>query len=151
MENGTILLVDDDDSGVAMILAAWGEQELDVPVVAVRDGDDALDYLHRRGTFAERPAGLPQVVFLDVKMPRVAGLDLLRQVKGDRDLKHIPVVVLTASREAKDVAECYAHGANAYVVKPDDAAELAEVAKHLGLFWVRINEAPQARHRRFWL
>jgi len=149
MENSKVLLVEDDAKDIELTLAAWAELNLSNSVVSVQNGDEALDYLYRRGAFADRQPGNPKVVFLDLKMPKVTGLDLLRQVKNDHDLKHIPVVILTSSRATKDCAECYAHGANAYVLKPVEFDDFMAVAKQLALFWVRTNEAPQDQHTRF--
>ena len=111
-------------------------------VVVARDGAEALDYLYRRGPFAGRPPGHPVVVLLDLKMPRVDGLEVLRQVKGDPGLRTIPIVVLTSSDRDQDVVESYNLGVNAYVVKPVAFDEFVEVVKQIGLFWVLINETP---------
>ena len=143
MKSSAVLLVEDDAKDIELTLAAWDELNLSNQVVSVQDGDEALDYLYCRGAFADRQSGHPRVVFLDLKMPKVTGLDLLRQVKSDRDLRHIPVVILTSSREPKDCVECYAHGANAYVLKPVDFDDFVAVAKELALFWVLTNELPQ--------
>ena len=127
------------------MLTSLEEQNLANQVVVVRDGSEALDYLYRRGSFADRPADLPVVIFLDLKMPKVDGLEVLRQVKNDLELKHIPVVMLTSSREDQDLIECYSLGTNAYVVKPVIFVDFVEVVKQLGLFWVLTNETPPQR------
>jgi CheY-like chemotaxis protein len=145
MEAKKILLVDDDANDVELALASLEEQNLANQVVVARDGAAALDYLYRRGQFADRPAGHPVVVFLDLKMPKVDGLEVLRQVKSDPQLKTIPIVVLTSSREDEDVVESYIQSANAYVVKPVAVEGFIAVIKQLGLFWVVTNETPPDR------
>jgi CheY-like chemotaxis protein len=111
-------------------------------VVVVSDGAEALDYLYRRGQYAMRPAGHPAVVLLDLKMPKVDGLEVLRVIKADPQLKSIPVVMLTSSREEPDLLESYQHGVNAYVVKPVDFQEFVQAVATLGMFWAMINEPP---------
>ena len=140
MDAKRILLVDDDTSDVELALASLEEHNLANEVAVARDGAEALDYLHRRGLFADRPAGNPVVVFLDLKMPKVDGHEVLSQIKNDPELKSIPVVVLTSSREERDLTESYSHNANAYVVKPVAFESFIEVVKRLGLFWVLTNE-----------
>ena len=137
-----ILLVEDDPLDVELTLAALGEQNLANKVVAVGDGAEALDYLYRRGQFAMRAGGQPIVILLDNKMPKVSGLDVLKLIKADKDLKMIPVVVLTSSRETPDLLEFYNHGVNAYVVKPVAFAEFVRAVKQLGIFWAAVNEPP---------
>ncbi|HXG68707.1 MAG TPA: response regulator [Blastocatellia bacterium] len=142
MEAKKILLAEDNPNDVELTLAALEEHHLANAVVVARDGAEALDYLYRRGQFADRPAGNPVVVLLDLKMPKVDGLEVLRQVRNDPQLKSIPVVMLTSSREEQDVVESYSLGINAYVVKPVDFTKFLDVVKQLGLFWVVINEPP---------
>jgi CheY-like chemotaxis protein len=142
MEAKKILLVDDDVRDVELALASLEENNLANEVAVARDGAEALDYLYRRGQFAERPEGHPLVVFLDLKMPKVDGHEVLRQVEADPNLKTIPVVVLTSSREEQDLVKSYNHHANAYVVKPVAFESFADVVKQLGLFWVLTNEPP---------
>ena len=137
-----ILLVEDDPRDVELTLAALEEHHLANQVAVVRDGAEALDYLYSRGKFKTRAAGLPVLVLLDLKLPKVSGLEVLKIIKADEHLKIIPVVVLTSSRETPDVAECYRHGVNAYVVKPVDFAGFVRAIKQLGIFWVAINEPP---------
>jgi CheY-like chemotaxis protein len=110
--------------------------------VVVRDGAEALDYLYRRGSYATRAEGNPAVVLLDLKMPKVDGLEVLRQAKRDPQLKVVPIVMLTSSREEQDLVKSYELGANAYVVKPIDFHQVIEAIKQLGLFWAVINEPP---------
>jgi len=144
MEPRKILLAEDDPRDVELMLAAWQEHNLANEVVVARDGVEALDYLYRRGRYAGRPEGSPMVVFLDLKMPKVDGLDVLRLVKSDPGLRHVPVVVLTSSREDQDLVESYRLGVNAYVVKPVDFDKFIETVRHLGLFWVLVNQPPPA-------
>ena len=142
METKRILLVEDNANDVELTLAALDEYHLANEVVVTRDGTEALDYLYRRGAFAERPPQHPVLILLDLKMPKVDGLQVLREMKSDPILKLIPVVVLTSSREEQDVVEGYRLGVNAYVVKPVAFEKCVEVIKHLTLFWLLINEPP---------
>jgi CheY-like chemotaxis protein len=137
-----ILLVEDDPRDVELTLTALEEHNLANKVLVVHDGAEALDYLYRRGKFKTRAGGHPIVVLLDIKMPKVNGLEVLKTIKADEHLKIIPVVVLSSSRETPDLVECYKHGVNAYVVKPVDFAEFMKAVKHLGIFWAAINELP---------
>lgn len=136
-----ILLVEDSEHDVELTLAAL-EEHLANRVDVARDGVEALDYLYRRGAFASRGAEDPVVVLLDLKMPRLDGLEVLRQVKGDAALRSIPVVMLTSSREERDLVESYRLGANAYVVKPVDFQQFADAVRQLGVFWAVVNEPP---------
>ncbi len=137
-----ILLVEDSPRDAELALEALGADHLANEVVHVRDGADALDYLHRRGQFAERSDGQPAVVLLDLKMPKVDGLEVLRQMKNDPRLKTIPVVVMTSSREEGDLLRTYELGVNAYVVKPVRFGEFVDAVKQVGAFWAVINEPP---------
>lgn len=137
-----ILLVDDSPRDTELALDALARHNLANEVVAVRDGVEALDYLYRRGQFADRVADQPAVVLLDLKMPRVDGIEVLRQVKGDPQLKMIPVVVMTSSREEQDLVNSYQLGVNAYVVKPVQFQEFVEAVKQVGAFWAVVNEPP---------
>jgi CheY-like chemotaxis protein len=137
-----ILLVEDDPRDVELTLAALEEHHLANKVLVVHDGAEALDYLFRREKFKARAGGNPIVVLLDLKMPKVNGLEVLKTIKADEYLKIIPVVVLSSSREMPDLIECYKHGVNAYVVKPVDFAEFMKAVKQLGIFWAAINEPP---------
>ena len=138
----SILLVDDSPRDTELTLDALAQYNLANEVVAVRDGVEALDYLHRRGRFAARAAGQPAVVLLDLKMPRVNGIEVLQQMKSDPELKIIPVVVLTSSREGLDLAKCYQLGVNAYIVKPVQFHNFVDVVKQVGAFWAVVNEPP---------
>ena len=137
-----ILLVDDSPRDTEMALDALAQNNLANEVVALRDGVEVLDYLYRRGPFADRAAGQPAVVLLDLKMPKVDGIEVLRQIKSDPQLKMIPVVVLTSSREEQDLVNSYQLGVNAYIVKPVKFQEFVEAVKLVGAFWAVVNEPP---------
>jgi CheY-like chemotaxis protein len=138
----SILLAEDDPRDVELTLAALEENHLANKVAVVRNGEEALDYLYRRGNFKLRVGGNPIVVLLDNKMPKVNGLEVLKIIKADEHLKTIPVVVLTSSRETPDLIEFYNHGVNAYVVKPVDFSDFMKAVKQLGVFWAAVNEPP---------
>ena len=137
-----ILLVEDNPKDVELSLVALGKSQLANEVIVVRDGAEALDYLRSRGAYRDRPQGNPAVVLLDLKLPKVDGLQVLEQIKGDPHLQSIPVVILTASREEKDLLRGYRLGVNAYVVKPVSFKEFIEAIQELGVFWALINEPP---------
>ncbi len=137
-----ILLVDDSPRDREMALEALAANNLANEVVPLRDGAEALDYLYARGEHAARPPGNPAVILLDLKMPRVDGLEVLRQVKQDPALKRIPVVVMTSSREEQDLVSSYELGVNAYVVKPVRFQEFMEAVRQLGAFWAVLNVPP---------
>ncbi len=143
-----ILLVEDDPNDIELTLGALSEHNLANEIVIARDGVEALDYLYRRGDFASRPAGNPVVILLDLKMPKLGGLQVLRQLKADEDMRFIPIVILTSSRESRDLEECYKLGVNAYVVKPVRFAEFVEAIKGISMFWVLINELPPATSKK---
>ena len=143
-----ILLAEDNPKDVELTLTALEEHHLANEVVVVNDGADALDYLYRRGQFAKRADAHPAVVLLDLKMPKVDGLEVLRTIKSDHALKTIPVVILTSSREEKDLVESYKLGVNAYVVKPVNFQQFIEAVKELGGFWAIINEPPPGSVRK---
>jgi CheY-like chemotaxis protein len=139
---GRILIVEDDPNDVELTLTALADYNLANEVVVTRDGQQALDYLYSRGQYSARPAGNPAVMLLDLKLPKVNGLEVLQQIRSDERLKMIPVVVLTSSNEEKDVIRSYSLGVNAYVVKPVDFHEFVNAVKELGVFWAVINEPP---------
>jgi CheY-like chemotaxis protein len=139
---GRILLVEDDPKDVELTLTALEEYKLANEVVIARDGEEALDYLYRRGNFATRSTDNPAVLLLDLKLPKVDGLEVLQQIKADAKLKLIPVVVLTSSHEERDMVTSYKLGVNAYVVKPVDFHEFVNAVKELGIFWALVNEPP---------
>ena len=138
----TILLAEDDPRDAELTLAALEENHLANDVAVVNNGEEALDYLYRRGKFKMRAGGNPVVVLLDNKMPKVTGLEVLKSMKADNHLKAIPVVVLTSSRETPDLIEFYKHGVNAYVVKPVDFSDFMKAVRRLGVFWAAVNEPP---------
>lgn len=137
-----ILLVEDDPQDVELILNALNEYKLANDVQVVCDGVEALDYLYQRGNFINRTNEIPIVILLDLKMPRMDGVEVLRQLKSDEKLRTIPVVILTSSREARDLEICYQLGVNAYVVKPVKFSDFINAVKNLGVFWALINEPP---------
>ena len=143
MDNpGKILLVEDDPNDVELTVMALTENHLANEIVITRDGEAALDFLYRRGAHESREAGNPIVVLLDLKLPKVDGLEVLKQVKSDPDLRTIPVVMLTSSREERDLIRSYDLGTNAYVAKPVSFEELVESVKKVGLFWTVVNHPP---------
>ena len=137
-----ILLVEDISKDVELTLAALQTNNLANEVVVARDGVAALDYLYRRGDYAVEPPGNPAVVLLDIKMPRLDGLQVLERMRAEPALKTVPVVMLTSSREEPDLQRAYGLGANAYVVKPVDFAQFLEAVKQTGAFWAVVNEPP---------
>jgi two-component system, response regulator len=143
-----ILLAEDNKHDVELTLAALEEHNLANEVVVARDGAEALDYLYGRGQFAGHANGLPVVVLLDLKMPKVDGLEVLRQMRGDETLKHVPVVMITSSREEQDLVRSYQLGVNAYVVKPVDFQQFLDSVKQIGFFWAIINEPPPGTMKR---
>ena len=145
---GRILMVEDDPKDVELTLTALEDYNLANEVVVARDGEQALDYLYCRGEYASRSNENPAVMLLDLKLPKVDGLEVLRQVKSDAKLKLVPVVVLTSSKEEKDMVQSYKLGVNAYVVKPVDFHEFVNAIKELGIFWAVINEPPPGSVRK---
>ena len=139
---GRILLVEDDPRDVELTLTALEEYNLTNEVVVAHDGEEALDYLYCRGDFSSRTSQNPAVLLLDLKLPKVDGLEVLKQFKSDEKLKIIPVVLLSSSREERDMVASYKLGVNAYVVKPVDFHEFVNAIRELGIFWAIINEAP---------
>jgi CheY-like chemotaxis protein len=137
-----ILLAEDNSHDVELTLAALDEYNLANEVVVARDGAEALDYLYGRGKFAGHANGLPVVVMLDLKMPKVDGLEVLRHMRSQPELKAIPVVMVTSSREEQDLLRSYQFGVNAYVVKPVDFQKFVASIKQIGFFWALINEPP---------
>ena len=142
-----ILLVEDNPKDLELALLALEKSKLANEVVTVRDGAEALDYLFRRGPYAERQAGNPTVILLDLKLPKVDGLQVLEAVKGDAVLKAVPVVMLTTSREEVDVVRSYALGVNAFVVKPVAFKDFIDAIQDLGVFWAVLNEPPPGSMR----
>jgi CheY-like chemotaxis protein len=142
-----ILLAEDNPLDIEMTLTALNGHHLGNEIVVVRNGEAALDFLYARGAYASRTPGNPALVLLDIKMPKVDGLEVLRTIKQDPALRSIPAVMLTSSREESDLVRSYELGTNAYVVKPVDFAAFIDAVKQLGVFWTVHNELP-ARHGR---
>jgi CheY-like chemotaxis protein len=140
-----ILLVEDNPNDAELTMEALSEHNLANEVDIVRDGAEALDYLYQRGAYAGREDGNLAVILLDLKLPKVDGLEVLRTVKSDESLRCLPVVVLTSSREESDLVESYRLGVNAYVVKPVNFTEFINAVKELGAFWAIVNEPPPNR------
>jgi CheY-like chemotaxis protein len=140
-----ILLAEDNQNDVELTLSALQECRLSNEVDVVHDGAEALDYIYKRGKFANKTTCLPCVILLDLKMPRVDGLEVLRQLKSDPAMKHIPVVMLTSSREESDLILSYDLGVNAFVVKPVDFDQFVSAIRSLGMFWAIINEQPPVK------
>jgi len=145
---GRILLVEDDPKDEELTITAMEHFNIVNEIVVARDGEEALDYLYRRGKFAEIPSGNPAVILLDLKLPKISGLDVLRQIKEDARLKMIPVVILTSSREEKDLVSGYKLGVSAYVVKPVEFHEFIDAVRDLGAFWAILNEPPPGSIRK---
>lgn len=137
-----ILLVEDNPKDLELTLMALEKSNLANDVIIVRDGAEALDYLFRRGSYRDRPEGNPAVILLDLKLPKIDGIEVLEQIKADPRLRPVPVVMLTTSREEQDLVRSYALGVNAYVVKPVAFKEFIEAIQDLGIFWAVLNEPP---------
>lgn len=137
-----ILLVEDNPKDLELTLIALERSQLANEVVVVQDGAEALDYLYRRGGYAERPTGKPAVVLLDLKLPKVDGLEVLSEIRGSNEFVGLPVVMLTTSQEEQDVIRSYDLGVNAYVVKPVEFREFMKAIADLGMFWAVLNEPP---------
>jgi DNA-binding response OmpR family regulator len=142
-----ILLVEDNPHDLELTLIALARSQLANEVVVTRDGAEALDYLHRRGEFAGRQVGSPAVILLDLKLPKVDGLEVLKNIRETAALKAVPVVMLTSSKEEQDVVRSYELGVNAYVVKPVDFTEFVRAIADLGIFWAVLNEPPPGSQR----
>jgi two-component system response regulator len=138
----SILLVEDNPHDVRLAMHAFETHKLTNQVHVVRDGEEALDYLFRRGEFAERALEPPQVVLLDLKLPKVDGLEVLRQMKADPELRKIPVVVLTSSQEESDLVHSYDMGVNSYIVKPVDFDQFTKAVQLIGFYWLLLNKIP---------
>jgi CheY-like chemotaxis protein len=143
-----ILLVEDDPKDVELTLTGLSEYNLANEVVVVRDGEEALDYLYRRGNYQTRANANPAVMLLDLKLPKLNGFEVLERVRTDDNLKMIPVVVLTSSHEERDLVKSYKLGVNAYVVKPVDFHQFVNAVKELGVFWAVTNEPPPGSVKR---
>ena len=142
MREGTILLVEDNQDDEALSMRAFQRNNIRNPVVCVRDGQEALDWLFREGQYADRAPEVPAVVLLDLKLPKVDGLEVLRRVRANPATKLLPIVILTSSREDRDRLEGYTHGANSYIQKPVDFEQFVDAIRQLGLYWLVLNEPP---------
>ncbi|MDQ2151167.1 response regulator [Alcaligenaceae bacterium C4P045] len=137
-----ILLVEDNSNDIELTLAALKQCNIANEVTVVRDGAEALDYVYRRGAHAARQAGDPAVILLDLKLPKVDGLEVLERLKADPEQRQIPIVMLTSSREERDLVRSYQFGVNSFVVKPVEFSEFFEAIQSLGMFWAIINQVP---------
>lgn len=143
MSERIILLVEDNPNDEALTLRALKKHNILNRVVVARDGAEALDYLFRRGTHAGRDVNeVPQVILLDLNLPKIGGLDVLKQIRADDKTKMLPVVILTSSNEERDLLDGYRSGCNSYVVKPVDFAQFSDAVKQLGLYWLVVNQPP---------
>lgn len=140
----TILIVDDSPKDVELTISALSEKNLANELVVAEDGVEALDYLYRRGQFAKRENGNPAVILLDIKMPRMNGIEVLKHIRSNPKFNFIPVIMVTSSREEKDLIESYKLGANSYVVKPVDIVQFIDAIKALGQYWAVINQPSPA-------
>jgi len=140
----TILIVDDSPNDVELTISALSEKNLANEVVVAEDGVEALDYLYKRGKFANK-TGYPAVILLDIKMPRMNGIEVLKHIRSNPDFKLIPVIMVTSSLEERDLVESYKLGANSYVVKPVDIVQFIDAIKVLGQYWAVINQLPHVR------
>jgi two-component system response regulator len=145
LSDGTILLVEDNKDDEALSMRAFNRNKIRNPIVCVRDGQEALDWLFGEGAYADRnPAEMPAVVLLDLKLPKVDGLEVLRRVRANPVTRLTPIVILTSSREDRDRLEGYSLGANSYIQKPVDFEQFVEAIRQLGLYWLVLNEPPPA-------
>ena len=141
-EQVEILLVEDNPLDAELAMRGLKDQGLANDVTWVKDGEEALDYVFKRNGYAGRTGNGPRLILLDLKMPRVGGIEVTRAIKGDERTKRIPIVIMTSSQEEKDIADSYQLGANSYIVKPLDFESLAEVARKAGYYWLAINRTP---------
>lgn len=143
MRNKRILLVEDNPDDVALALRAFQKNKIANEVKVIGDGEEALDYLLSRGTYADKDAEpLPEVLLLDLKLPKVEGLEVLKQIRAHKRTRLLPVVILTSSREERDLVAGYSLGANSYIQKPVDYSQFTEAIRQLGMYWLVLNETP---------
>lgn len=136
----SILLVDDDPNDVTLMKSALEEVHFGNPIIVAEDGEEALDYLFHRGRFVDINDNLPVFILLDIKMPKLDGIDVLRLIRDEPSFDKVPVIMMTSSRDTSDLEECYKYGANSFVVKPVNITEFVQVVKEVGKYWVVINE-----------
>lgn len=141
----SILLVEDNPDDVELTIHALKKNNIANPVAIVRDGQEAIDYLFYQGTYANENHELPDIILLDLKLPRVDGIDVLGKIKGDKKLRRIPVVILTSSKEESDMVKSYDLGVNSYIRKPVDFDQFVQTVKHVGFYWLLINEQPRIK------
>jgi two-component system, response regulator len=141
-EQVEILLVEDNPLDAELTMRGLKNQKLANKITWVKDGEEALDYVFKRGTYVDRPGPGPRLILLDLKMPRVSGIEVTRAIKGDETTRRIPIVIMTSSKEESDIVDSYNLGANSYIVKPLDFESLAEVARQAGFYWLAINRVP---------
>lgn len=146
IEIKTILMAEDNPKDIELTLEALAEHNLANQVVTVKDGVEAMEYLQHEGKYKDRKQGNPAVLLLDIKMPRMNGIEALREIRSDEKLKRLPVVMLTSSREEPDLNECYDLGVNAYVVKPVKFKNFIDAVKQIGVFWALLNEMPPEKN-----
>lgn len=139
-----ILLVEDNPNDVELTIDALQENKITNHIQIARDGAEALDYIFRRGVFANRTNSKPKVILLDLKLPKVGGLEVLQQIRANPDTRTIPVVVLTSSREESDIFESYQLGVNSYIVKPVDFEQFTSAMRQIGFYWLLLNQPPES-------
>lgn len=135
-----ILLIDDDRNDITLMIKALGDANLGNEIIVAEDGEEALDFLYKRGAYEADTSGLPVFILLDIKMPLMSGIEVLKLVRNDNMFDRIPVIMLTSSQDKRDLAECYEHGANSFVVKPVKISDFINVVKNVGQFWIVVNE-----------
>lgn len=137
-----ILLVDDNNNDVILMKSALAEANFANEIIVAEDGEEALDFLYKRGKFADYKGDLPVFILLDIKMPMMDGIEVLKIIRSDNAFNGIPVIMMTSSRDAHDMEDCYQYGANSFVVKPVNIIDFVKVVKEVGKYWVVINEIP---------
>lgn len=135
-----ILLIDDDRNDITLMIKALSDANLGNEIIVAEDGEEALDFLYKRGTYEGDTSGLPVLILLDIKMPFMSGIEVLKLIRSDSLFDRIPVVMLTSSQDKRDLEKCYEHGANSFVVKPVKISDFINVVKNVGQFWVVVNE-----------
>lgn len=146
MEQKNILLVEDNPDDVELAKRAFQKININNNIVVTRDGAETLDYLYGRGKFENRDTNnIPRLILLDLKMPKVHGIEVLKQIRNNEQTRYIPVIILTSSQDKKDIIRSYELGANSYIVKPIDFVKFLEVAQQIALYWLTLNEQPSIK------